>query len=106
MEKAFPAKFATEPVGAGQGNYIRFHDRVLQAIGHRVYADAEHVLMILGVDIGCHFYAKLSGLIILCNLNRQYACKTDLEVDTSILIKMVVPDVLCSTERVIIFRRI
>ena len=52
------------------------------------------MLMILGVDIGCYFYAIWSGIVIFCHVNRQYACKTDLKVDASILVEMVVPNIL------------
>ena len=52
------------------------------------------MLMILGVEIGRDFYAIWSGLVIFCHVNRQDACKTDLEVDASILVEMVIPNIL------------
>lgn len=56
--------------------------------------------MILGIEIGRYFYAIWSGLVIFCHVNRQDACKTNLEVDASILIEMVVPNILWNQRKI------
>jgi hypothetical protein len=53
------------------------------------------MLVIMRVDIRGDQCAVGSGLSILVDINRQDTSKADLKFDASILVKVVIPDILC-----------
>lgn len=52
------------------------------------------MLMVMRVDVGCNSGTVRVRLAVRTDINLQDPRKTDFELDGSILIKVVVPDVL------------
>lgn len=81
------------------GEDVGLDEAVVHAVDHGVDAYAEHVLMVLGVDIGGYSGTEGIGLVILGDINGEDSSQADLEFDASILIEVVIPDVfwvICS----------
>lgn len=76
-----------------EGNDILFDDGVIQSIQHRVHADREQVLVIMRIDVGSDSRAESIGLAGICDIDLENTSKADLELDASVLVKEIVPDV-------------
>jgi len=76
-------------------NDIRLDNRVIYAIDHRVNPDAEHMLVVMRVDIRGDQCAVGSGLSVLVDIDRQDTSEADLKLDAPILVEVVIPDILC-----------
>ena len=79
----------------GQRVDVRLDDGVRQTIEHGVNTEAEHVLVIVRVDARSYDRAVWRIFALGKRVDLQDTSKTDLELDRSVLVKEVVPDVLC-----------
>ena len=53
------------------------------------------MLMVVCIDTGSHQRAVWAGLAVVCDVGLQDSCKSDLELDTAVLVKIIIPNVLC-----------
>ena len=83
-------------IRAGRGvqrKDVGFYNGIAQAIDHGVDPNAEHVLMVVRVDVRRNGGSERSGLSVFADVDGQDTSKTDLELDAAILVEVVVPDV-------------
>ncbi len=97
-DRVFGVKRVSSEIVFGAGRRlqledVRFDKGVVDAIYHRINANAEHVLVVLRIDIRRNGSTKWSGFIVLFQVHGKDSSEADLEFDASVLVKVVIPDV-------------
>ena len=67
----------------------------MQAVDHWVYADREEVLVVVSVDVGCDGCPVWIRFAVLERVDLQNAAEADFELDISILVEIIIPNVFC-----------
>ena len=79
----------------GERDDVGLDDGVLEAIDHGVHTEAEHMLVVMCVDVRSDGGTEWIWLIVLGDIDLQNASQANLEFDMAVLVEMVIPNVLC-----------